>query len=201
MRSRLLLIAIGLVVGVGLTAGAVWANSLRTELVSMKASGGITPTDIVPNTTYTTVIDGVCVKGGAEVRIDRIRAADNYGAEILGFSLGPAANDQHARIRPVAADKFFDKQLAGDDLGPAVRTRCGDSMWDLRMLAVEIRAESLPAAIDGFPIDYTVNGIHKTTRSEFFVMLCSGKEKPEDDLVDEMDTESNMSPCSEWIGD
>ena len=105
----------------------------------------------------------------------------------------------HARIKRVAADQFFSKQLADDSLGPKVGTRCGDSMWDVRMLAVEIRAESLPAAIDGFLIDYTVNGIHKTTRSEFFVMLCSGNEKPEDELVDDMDEYSHMSPCSDWI--
>lgn len=199
MRSRLLLVAIGLVVGVALTSGAVWASSLRTELVSMHASGGITPTDIIPNTTYTAAIDGVCVKGGAEVTIDRVRAADNVGVEILGFSLGPAANDVHGRLRPVKADQFFATQLAGNDLGPTVRTRCGDALWDLRMLAVEVRARSLPAAIDGFLIDYTINGIHKTLRSDFFVMLCSGKEKLEDELVNEFDHETSMSPCSEWI--
>ena len=201
MRSRLLFVAIGLVVGVALTSGAVWADRFRAELVSKQASGGTTKVGAVANASYTAQIDGICVDGGQKVRIDRVRPRQSYGgAKILGFALGPPSNE-YPDFQRAEVDGFYAKQTGGSGLGPVVTAQCGDSLWDVRMLAVEIRAEQLPAAVDGFLIDYTVHGKHKTTRIDAFLMLCSGKEKPEDELVDGLDSDSNMGTCGEWIDD
>ena len=192
MRSRLLLVAIGLVAGVAITGGAVWADRFRTELVSREASGGTTKVGAVPNSSYSAQIDGICVDGGPEVRIDRVRAAHTYnGAKVLGFALGPRLNE-YGDVRRTTVDRFYAKD--GSGLGSTVTARCGIAL-DVRQLAVEIRAPKLPAAIDGFLIDYTVHGIHKTVHSDAFLMLCSGKENPDDELGED----TRMGTCSEWF--
>jgi hypothetical protein len=180
MRSRLLSIVIGLVAGVALTSGAVWANGYRTH-VSTDGSGFTTAVaDARPEQSYTYAIARVCKEGSAEVKITGVRVSESVNAiNVVDFAVAPSTAVGNRVKGDIQA--YLDKARTSMTAPPTrnLSTRCSPDHNDLRDVIVEIhiaKEGGLPAAAIQFIIDYTVRGRTKSLTTDNGITFCRGDE-------------------------
>lgn len=202
MRSRLLFLAIGLVVGVALTSGAVWAYGYRTHVSADGSSYAGVVSDASPSATYTFAAARVCKEGPADVKITRVRIAESFnGIKLVDFAVAPSS----AYSNRVKGDlqTYLDEVGKNTMTAPPTKklaTRCSPEHNDLRDIIVEMRlpAEAdLPAAAIRFVIDYTVMGRTKSLTTDTGITFCRGGEadKQIDELIAERDDTDAIGSC------
>lgn len=184
MRSRLLLVTLGLVVGVALTSGAVWANGYRIDVSTHVSDDGTTFATRVPEAqpaeSYTYAIARVCKEGPADVKITGVRVTESVNAiDVVDFAVAPSAAVGHRVDGDIQA--YLDK-VGTSVTNPPTRklsTRCSPDHDDLRDVIVEIHLANdgaLPAAAIQFSIDYSVRGRPKSLTSNMGITFCPGGE-------------------------
>jgi len=207
MRSRLLFLAIGLVVGVALTAGATWANGFRTQASTHVSTDGSSfvglVSDAAPEATYTFAAARVCKKGPAQVKITHVRIGTTINAvKLVDFAVAPTAATSHRVRGDIAA---YLKEIDPPLISPPTRTlstRCSPQHNDLRDVIVELRLPDrahLPAAAVDFVIDYTVRGHSKSFRSGTGITFCVGEDadKQFDQRFDDDQGNDLIAPCTD----
>ena len=192
MRSRLLFLVIGLVAGVALTSGAVWANGYRTHVATDGSSFSAFVSETVPAQSYTYAAARVCKEGQADVKITDVRIAESVNhIEVIDYAVVPSLGVGHRVKGNIQA------YLDADDTSTMTRpkttglwTRCTREHDDLRDVIVEMRVPDkadLPAVAIRFVIEYTVRGHSKSLTSDTGITFCRGDQadKQLDELVEE----------------
>lgn len=199
MRSRLIFLSIGLVVGSLLTYAAVWANGLRTDLVDESGTGSVKVSKTDVASSYLFEAAEVCVDGGEPVTVTQVRPIMSAGSAgkvtVAEFQLGPTDNvgGDWRKLKPGAKlNAWYEEVDTNNDLPNRINLACAPSNFERRTLAARLRVTEAPAALQGVMVDYTVHGITKTLRTNVGIALCRGDEKPDDafDLEIDEDTEN-----------
>lgn len=203
MRSRLIFLGIGLVVGAVLASAAFWAHGLRTSLVDTSPTGGAWIDTADPKADYLFKAANLCVDGRGTATITKVRPILSQGSlgdvEIAEFQFGLPDNSGEIwrKLKPgETLDAWYEDVDTNNDLKNWVSGECEPSLYAQRTLAVRLKVSQLPSGLDGVLIDYKVNGITKTLRSNVGLALCTGDEKPDDEpSSDQTDQKFNMLPA------
>ncbi|MET0908377.1 MAG: hypothetical protein ABWZ99_02825 [Ilumatobacteraceae bacterium] len=190
MRSRLIFLPIGLVVGSLLTCAAVWANVFRAHVDTDGNSIGRPVNDVASGALHTVQIAGLCLQGADRAKITDVRPTGVLGeVQITNFTLTPMQAIGNSRA--VSLDDYVE-DLDEFYAGPPTRrlsTQCSEG-YDHRGLVVELKAPSrseLPVAASGFAVDYEVRGMSKSVDVRTTFAFCADDER--DDHLLELNDE------------
>ncbi|WP_332643781.1 hypothetical protein [Aeromicrobium sp.] len=205
MRSRLLLVAIGLIAGIALTSAAVWANGFRTHLDTQTGTSSTRFQKVVSGATYTADVGSLCIEGNTDATITGVRIGRTYGSiRIVDFDLGPADTSPQELAKGTLDSFLVDEHKINSNLGRNLRTRCAPSQWDVRFLAVEMRVDKkakpsdFPMAAEHFIVDYKIRGMSKSITLPSSVMFCRGDETAQEDEETFGSEPSSPLGCAGW---
>jgi hypothetical protein len=160
MKRALLVLAalvVGALIGSAGTLGLQQLHHEDEEVLRGLAYGGSTDAKANVGTSYTFDGGSVCVTGGFG-RITAIRPRHAQGGlTVTNFKL----------VDDIMTNRPTD----------VVTTRCKDNSDDGQRLFVTVKADELPAAADGYVIDYVIDGRKATTTSANWALLCDPTKK------------------------
>ena len=185
MRSRLLLLSVGLVAGVLLTVAAGWLIGLRTDLVDTSGTGTTKVSSTDNSAPYLFEAAELCVDGSEPLTVKRVTPILSEGSAgeitVRQYQLGPTDNEgaEWEKLRPGATlDAWYEAVDSNNDLTRRLSMACEPSNYDRRTLAVRLDVPDAPTAMQGMTVEYTVHGVTKSIRTNVGIAFCAGDEVP-----------------------
>ncbi|WP_332665404.1 hypothetical protein [Aeromicrobium sp.] len=207
MRSRLVLLSVGLVVGVLLTAAVGWLAGLRTDLVYTSGTGTTKVSDTETSAPYLFEAAELCADGSEPLTVKRVSPIMSEGSAgeitVRQFQLGPTDNEgaEWEKLRPGAKlDAWYEAVDSNNDLTRRLTMACEPSNYDRRTLAVRLDVPDGPTAMQGMTVEYTVHGVTKSMRTNVGIAFCTGDEVPGEvppALGEDVDDENVLLRCWE----
>lgn len=190
MRSRLILLSLGLVLGGLVSYGAVWADGLRTDLVDESGMGSVKVEQTDVAAPYVFEVSDLCVDGVEPATITRVKPVHSKGSagrvNVDEFNLGPANGmpSQWQKLKPgEKLDDWYEANRVEKDPSDRINLPCGPSRYERRTLTVLLEVSEPSTALQAVLIDYKVKGVTKTLRSNVGMALCRGDEDLRDALA------------------
>ena len=160
--TRALFPFVALVVGVLIGASAILGlqrMSHDDEVLRGLTYGGSSQPKAKAGKAYTFDGGSVCVTGNF-ARITAVRPRHPEGGlTVTGFKL----------VDDIMTDRPTD----------VVTTTCKDNSDEGQRLFVDVKSDELPAAADGYVIDYTIDGRKATATAKNWATLCDITKKPD----------------------
>ena len=207
MRSRLVLITAGLVVGVLLTLAGTWLAGLRTTLVDTSGTGSTKVSPTNASAPYLFEAAELCADGSEPLTVKRVIPIMSEGSSgkitVRQFQLGPTDNEggEWEKLHSGAKlDAWYEAVDSNNDLTERLTMACEPSNYDRRTLAVRLDVPDGPAAMQGVTVEYTVHGVTKSMRTNVGIAFCTGDEVPDEappELADDVDDSNVLQRCWE----